>query len=170
MGTNYEELKKYTMGNVRGLTKKLGKTFYGQGPQRPRLAEALVETGLGFGGSADTVDGELFLFHTEKKITVEQTAIGKSWLKEYFFKKDGSPRSGKRTEGVSQSVLLIAKSVSRFEFIGVLGLRNVMGDLCHFLPIYRTYDRKGNYFDYAPGHWAAPIILDEMFTNDNGGE
>lgn len=32
------------------------------------------------------------------------------------------------------------------------------GTLNDVLPIYRTFNRKGEYFDYAPIHWGEPVI------------
>jgi len=28
------------------------------------------------------------------------------------------------------------------------------------LPVYRTYNRRGQYFDYAPVHWGQPVIME----------
>lgn len=101
-------------------------------------------------------------FGKPAKISKEQTELGKQWLRNHFFKLDGSPRKGKATEDVSDRVLAIAKSVSKFEFVGVLEGRNAYGDVCQVLPIYRTYDRKGNYFDYSPIHWGQPVIMESL--------
>jgi len=121
------------------------------------------EQGLTYSHNEYDVNGDVFLFKEARKITSEQTKFGKAWLKNHFFKLNGEIRSGKNTENVGDRVLHIAKSVSRFEFVGTIGLMNSCGEYyVQFLPIYRTYNKKGEYFDYAPIHWGQPIIMESL--------
>lgn len=162
--TDYRNLKKFEKSQVNGLTKHLSGLRFGgceeRGKGNNRMIDRAKELGLEIDYNNSHLPGEKFTFETARKITAEQTAFGKTWLKEYFFKKDGTPRSGKRTEYVGTRVLDIAKSVSRFEFIGVLGIANQGWEIHSFIPVYRAYDKKGNYFDYAPIHWGEPVIME----------
>jgi hypothetical protein len=158
--TDYKNLKVFEKSQVNGLTKHLSalrfKTAWDDRTNDVMIKRA-NELGLELDYYRDS-EAEKFVFKVPRKITAEQTKFGKAWLKEYFFKKDGTPRSGKRTEYVGDRVLRIAKNASRFEFVGVYGLTNSFGSIVQFVPIYRTYNRKGEYFDYAPIHWGSPII------------
>lgn len=159
----YEKMKTFPRGAIMGITKHLsGLRFssdYGDDLTTKQINRA-KELGLELDYNDSNTSGEKFTFIKPRKITSDQTKFGKAWLKQFFFKLDGSPRKGKNTEYISDETLRIAKSVSRFEFIGVLALRNGMSELYQFLPIYRTYDKKGNYFDYSPVHWGQPIIME----------
>jgi len=159
--TDYKNLKVYKKSQVNGLTKHLsGLRFSTPYSERRELADKIISrcTELGMDLDYCVSHGERFTFKTPRKITKEQSDFGKQWLKDYFFKKDGKPRNGKRTEYVSDRVLSIAKSVSRFEFVGVIGLFNGIGEMCQFVPVYRAFNRKGEHFDYAPIHWGQPLI------------
>jgi hypothetical protein len=155
----YQNLTTYPKGAILGLTKKLSATFYGQGNQLEKMEPVLDLAGLDYDSEHYDSNGTVFLFTEPKKIEKSQTELGKNWLRDYFFKKDGQPRSGKRTENLDPLVLGIAKKVSKFRFIGVLALKNTFGEYVQFLPIYRTYNRSGQYFDYAPIHWGQPVIV-----------
>lgn len=163
--TDYKNLKTFQKSQVNGLTKHLSSLRFNQpySPER-RNNDVIIDRAKEIGLEVDYNDsnqmGEKFTFTSPRKITGEQTKFGKAWLKNYFFKLDGKTRSGKRTEHVSEATLKIAKSVSRFEFIGVLGIANQSWEIHSFLPIYRAYDRKGNYFDYSPVHWGEPVIME----------
>lgn len=161
----YDKMKVFPKSAIGGLTKKLNSFRFGRNNTvgddgNSDLRFFYRNVGLRFVDQEYNCNGEIFHFDTARKITAEQTKFGKQWLKDYYFKSNGQPRSGKRTENVGSRVLGIAKSVSRFEFVGVLGLKNSFGDLIQFVPIYRTYNRKGEYFDYAPIHWGQPVIME----------
>jgi hypothetical protein len=104
--------------------------------------------------------GDVMHFKKPMRITAEQTLTGKAWLKNFFFKKNGDKRNSKNTEYVGDRVLAISKNVSRFEFIGIVVCKNPHGGVNNVLPIYRTYNRKGEYFDYSPIHWSQPVIME----------
>lgn len=159
--TDYKNLKVFKKSQVNGLTKHLSGIRYSVPYEtRGNLTDLIIKrcTELGMEIDYCYADGERFTFTKPRKITKEQSDFGKQWLKDFFFKKNGQPRSGQRTQYVSDRVLRIAKSATRFEFIGVIGLFNSMGEMCQFVPLYRTFNRKGEYFDYAPIHWGQPII------------
>lgn len=160
---DYKNLKKFEKSQVNGLTKHLAGLRWSKEPGN-RTNDVMIDRAKELGLEVDYNDshmsGEKFTFTTPRKITAEQTTFGKAWLKNYFFKLNGQPRGGKRTEYVSESTLNIARSVVRFEFIGVLGVANSYWEIHSFLPIYRAFDRKGNYFDYSPVHWGEPVIME----------
>jgi hypothetical protein len=161
MRTDYLNLKKFEKSQINGLTKSLSSLRFGHGSNRDawdrmfaRGREYAMEIGYSHG------HGERMDFKVPRKITEEQTKFGKAWLKDYFFKRDGSPRSGKRMECVGTRTLNIAKSVARFEFVGVQILASTGWYPCQVIPIYRAFNRKGEYFDYAPIHWGEPLIME----------
>lgn len=161
MAYDYANLKTFQKSQVNGLTKHLSNLRFGPDSNRDKWTAIFnrgAELGLEIGYSE--AHGERLDFRSPRKITRDQSDFGKAWLREYFFKKDGSPRSGKRTDSVGTRVLNIAKSVSRFEFIGVQILASSGWYPCQIVPIYRAYNRKGEYFDYAPIHWGEPIIME----------
>jgi hypothetical protein len=163
----YAEMKTFPKGAIGGLTKKLASFRFTSNNttndnQYDKTLIFAREIGLSYSHNESACNGDVFLFATPKKITAEQSNFGKAWLKDYFFKKNGETRSGKRTEYVGTRVLEISKSVSKFEFVGVIGLMNSYGDYIQFIPLYRTYNRKGQYFDYAPIHWGQPVIIEGL--------
>ena len=160
---DYANLKTFQKSQVNGLTKHLANLRFDAGTYETsklwdQIFNRAKELGLEIGYSE--AHGERLDFLKPRKITAEQTAFGKAWLKNYFFKMNGQPRSGKRTEYVSDKTLQIAKSVSRFEFVGVQVLASSAWYPCQVVPIYRAFNRKGEYFDYAPIHWGEPIIME----------
>lgn len=160
---DYKNLRQFKKSEINGLTKHLMSLRFGAGLDSRGSWDAIIkraeELGLTLGYS--TAYGERLDFARPRKITREQTELGRVWLRNYLFKASGAPRGGKVTEGISDSVLKVAKSVSRFEFVGVQLLASSGWYPCGAVPIYRAYDRKGNYFDYSPIHWGAPIIHGE---------
>lgn len=171
--TDYKSLKVFRKSQINGLTKHLGglrfldiqdySNAFEKGIKvdvNERMISRAKELGLDIDYNDSNLPGEKFTFTNPRKITKEQTQYGKAWLKNHFFKANGDKRSGKNTEFVSDEVLRIAKNVSRFEFVGVLGVANSYWVINQFLPIYRTYDAKGNYFDYSPVHWGQPVIME----------
>jgi hypothetical protein len=163
-GYDYANLKVFTKSQVNGLTKHLsGLRFkvadtYNTHDVWTAIFNRAKELGLEIDYSY--AHGERLTFTSPRKITAEQSKFGKAWLKDFFFNLKGQPRKGKRTEYVSDRVLNIAKSVSRFEFVGVQILAAQGWYPCQAVPIYRAYNRKGQYFDYAPVHWGQPIIME----------
>lgn len=159
MAYDYANLKQFTKGQIGGLTKRLNGHRFNSGSNQDTWTAIFkdAET-IGLEVGYCEAHGERLDFKTPRKITKEQTEFGKTWLKNYFFKKDGKPRSGKRTEYVDSDVLNIAKRVVRFEFVGVNVLASQGWYPCQVVPIYRAYDPKGNYFDYSPIHWGEPIF------------
>lgn len=163
MSYDYANIKVFTKSQIRGLTKHLsGLRFKIDYERNSELWDAIFKRGkeLGLEIGYSQAHGERLDFVKPRKITKEQTVFGKAWLKEYFFKLNGEPRSGKRTEYVGDRVLSIAKSVSRFEFVGVQVLASSGWYPGQVVPIYRAYNRKGEYFDYAPIHWGEPLVME----------
>lgn len=161
MAYDYKNIKKYTKSQIGGLTKRLmGTRFKINNYDRGDMWDALFKDAKGLGLEIvynDIGHGERLDFAKPRKITKEQTEFGKAWLKDFFFKKDGAPRSGKRTQYINQFELNIAKSVTRFEFVGVAVQASDGWCPCQVLPIYRAYNRKGQSFDYAPVYWGQPL-------------
>lgn len=160
--TDYKNLKMFRKSQVNGLTKHFTSLRFGCDFDRTKTWERIFRRAkeLGMDVGYSHASGERLDFATPRKITKEQTEFGKAWLKSYFFKRNGEPRSGKRTEYVENRVLQIAKSVSRFEFVGVQILASQDFYPNAAVPIYRAYNRKGDYFDYAPIHWGEPLIME----------
>ena len=159
---DYKNLKVFTKSQINGLTKHLSNLRFGSNDNHEswnKIFNRAKELGLEVGYSE--VHGERLNFTTPRKITKEQTQFGKAWLKNYFFKLDGKVRSGKRTECVSQNLLNIAKSVTRFEFVGVQVVASQGWYPCGVTPIYRAFDKHGNYFDYSPVHWGEPMLMEQ---------
>lgn len=159
--TDYKNLIKFEKSQINGLTKHLSNLRFGMGSKQDAW-KAIFKRGeeLGLEIGYSEAYGERLDFKTPRKITKEQSDFGKSWLKNYFFKLDGKARSGKATKYVGDRVLKIAKSVSRFEFVGVQVLASQGWYPCQVVPIYRAFNRKGEYFDYSPVHWGQPIIME----------
>lgn len=163
MSINFSKLKTYKKSEINALTKKLNSFRFGPSTENHAQWTRLFEfsESIGLEVSYSQVYGETLIFKTPKKITKEQSDFGKAWLKNFFFTSKGQPRRGKRTEGVSDHVLTVAKSVSRFEFIGVHVIASSYGfSINQAVPIYRAYNRKGECFDYSPIHWGQPIITE----------
>lgn len=165
----YAAIKRFEKSQINGLTKHLASLRWGGSNNFDRLDRTEMwerifnrgkELGLEIGYSE--AYGERLDFTVPRKITREQTTFGKAWLKNYFFKTNGEPRKGKRTEYVSERVLGIAKSVSRFEFVGVQISASQGFYPQGATPIYRAFNRKGEYFDYSPVHWGEPLIMESM--------
>lgn len=159
---DYKNLKTYKKSQIGGLTKHLAGFRFSNDSNTnswTRIFNRAEELGLEVGYSE--AYGERLDFKVPRKITREQTEFGKAWLKNYFFKKNGEPRQTKHTTSVgSHRVLSIAKSVSRFEFVGVQVLASQGWYPVQVVPIYRAYNRKGEYFDYAPIHWGQPLVME----------
>lgn len=170
MAYDYLNLQRFTKSQINGLTKALISQRFGT-YESSKAWDAIFAKAEQLGleiGYCGNYYGERLDFKTPRKITREQTDFGRKWLKDYFFKKNGTPRSGKRTEYIGQGVLDIAKSVSRFEFVGVAILASQGWYPNQAVPIYRAYSRDGSYFDYSPIHWGTPIV-DDVVRNFKKG-
>lgn len=94
----------------------------------------------------------------EFKITKEQTKFGLDYLKDTVFTSKGTTRNAKRNFLKEEpNAVNILKNFAKFRFIGLASVsqplywQNKVGE--YTLPIYRTYDKNGNYFDYTAGMW-----------------
>lgn len=156
------KLGKFTKSEIGALTKLIqSKRFLsGKNPKKYEAIDNLIDANFEYIKELYDINADLYHFFKPAKITTEQTELGRNWLRNYFFKLDGSKRRGKATENISDNVLNISKSVTRFEFIGLVFCRNTFQDICSVLPVYRTYNKQGEYFDYAPIHWSGPIIME----------
>lgn len=165
---HYATMRVFPKSAINGLTKQLSSlrfvTFKDESGQVITGNKVMInrakELGLDVDYNDTDIPGERFTFTKPRKITREQTAFGKAWLKNHFFNLKGIPRRGKNTDGVSDDVLAIARQVTRFEFVGVLGVANQSWEIQSFLPIYRAFNSKGEHFDYAPIHWGQPVIME----------
>lgn len=154
---------RFTFSDIRGFLRLLNCRF--ETEVRKTQVKSLMDVSMDnvhFEYVSGGTQVELYHFKKPMKIERYQTTLGKAWLKQHFFKTNGQPRSGRNTENVSERVLNISKSVSRFEFIGVGLVQNQFGDTNQVIPIYRTYNRKGEYFDYCPIHWCQPLIFEGL--------
>jgi hypothetical protein len=169
MAYDYKNIKVFKKSQVGGLTKHVAGLRWKEEFRQPnsynsdmdKVINHLKTLGLEIDYNNSHLSGEKFTFTKARKITKEQSDFGKAWLKDFFFNLKGQPRKGQRTEYVSDRVLAIAKNVSRFEFVGVLMVMdNSHRSIMQVLPVYRTYNRRGQYFDYAPVHWGQPVIME----------
>lgn len=161
----YHSMKVFPKSAINGLTKKLSSFRFNDNNTNHDNAydKTLMwarEQGLNWSHNDYEIDGDIFLFEKARKITKEQTQFGKTWLKNHFYTPKGMIR---QTKGICKSIRVrsIVLGITRFEFVGVIGLRNSFGDYVQFVPIYRTY-KGGAYFDYAPIHWGQPIIMEGL--------
>lgn len=155
----YHKMKTFPKAAINGLTKLFSSARFSDSYcNRDRVIQTKDAMGLKQVDYLYESRAQVLHFAKARKITKEQTQFGKAWLKSWFYKLDGSIRNGKRTENVPQVVLQNANKISRFEFIGVLGLENSMGEVVQYIPIYRAFRRDGWYFDYAPIFWGSPVI------------
>ena len=159
---DYKNIKKFEKSQINGLTKKIsGLRFNVNSYNTSDMWDSIFKEAENMGlevGYAGNYYGERLDFKNPRKITKEQTSFGKAWLKDFYFKKNGQPRSGKRLEHLDTDVLKIAKKVSRFEFVGIGVLASQGWFPVNAVPIYRAFDSEGNSFDYSPIHWNNPII------------
>lgn len=151
---------KFTKNEIGALTKLIQSMRFSKNEKRKELIQDLIDNNLEHIRELYDFNSDVYHFAKPCKITVEQTELGKNWLKNYFFNNSGNPRRGKATENISESVLNISKSVSRFEFVGLMFFKNTYQDVNAVSPIYRTYNKQGDYFDYAPLHWSKPVIME----------
>jgi hypothetical protein len=153
---------KFEKSEINALTKLIQSSRFAEQIRKNEILAFLdlVSDEVGFEYLHGGFQGAVRHFKKPMKITKQQTELGKQWLRNYFFKLNGKKRTGKATEFVGDRVLQISKKVKRFEFVGILIGRNQWRDISGVLPIYRTYDSSGNYFDYAPIHWGQPIIME----------
>ncbi len=156
---------KYTKSDINSLTKLVGGARFATVERKAKI-QALLNLAFNYVHdeyiSSNFQCDFMFFKRGGLKITSDQTELGKEWLKNHFYKKNNTPRSGKNTEHVSDRVLKISKSVSRFEFVGICLVKNPYGDCNQVLPVYRTFNRKGEYFDYSPIHWGQPVIVEGL--------
>lgn len=102
------------------------------------------------------------------KITEDQSNKGIEWLKKTQLKKNGELRN-------SQSVFInegdkkILENFSHFKFIGLefSDFNYYSNSYRNIAPIYRTFDKSGNYFDYAPIAFGSCGILDRGYKQIN---
>lgn len=86
----------------------------------------------------------------ERPIAKELSTFGVQWLRKKAFKLNGEPRQGK-TQPFGDRELKIIKGFSKYRWVGFHNTQEDYGNFngCKSLtPIWRCYDRKGNYFDY----------------------
>lgn len=161
MSYQYESMKVFPKGAINGLTKKLNSMRFGRSaPNAREIYDAMELTQRGSVERDMDYSSYIMHFAHTRRIERAQTTFGKAWLKQWFYKLNGSKRTGKRVEGVSDRVLRLANKITRFEFIGVLEHTNWYGEPQQYTPIYRAYTSTGEYFDYSPIMWSNPIIME----------
>jgi len=99
------------------------------------------------------------MYYSDSKsylITKEQTKQGIDYLKRFCFKVNGSLRKGVE-DSFNEYCIDIIKNFSKFRFVGFYEINHQYHN--EYMPAWRTYDKKGNYFDYICAHWGKPEIL-----------
>lgn len=153
---------KFTKSEIGALTKLIQSMRFSKNASQKEKIQELIDNNLEYVKELYDINADVYHFAKPAKITPEQTELGKQWLRNYFFKLDGTIRKGQATENISESVLNISKKVMCFEFIGLVFCRNTFQEVCQVLPVYRTYNKQGEYFDYAPMHWSKPVIMEGL--------
>lgn len=91
------------------------------------------------------------------EITEEQSNFGIEWLNALCFTKSGKYSRAQKVQDFNGPDFDIVRNFLKFEFMGFY--ENVNGYYSHYVPIYRTIDKDGNYFDYTVAHWGTPEIV-----------
>lgn len=100
----------------------------------------------------------------ERPITREHSDKGIAWLRKLCFKLNGDPR---KNPPLGTRELDIVRRFKRFTWVGVYNTQEHFENWngCKsYVPVWRTYDKAGNYFDYAvigggPGGSVEVIVL-----------
>jgi hypothetical protein len=92
----------------------------------------------------------------EHSITKEQSAMGISYLRSRYFKKNGEPRKSSPFNEIEQNII---RSFKKFTFVGYYEHQAQSGWYVGYTPVYRVYSKSGSYFDYSPIHWGTPLIV-----------
>jgi len=95
----------------------------------------------------------------EYLITKEQTKQGIDWLKNFCFKKNGTLRKNVNNY-FSDFEIDVIRNFSKFRFVGfhVDRSREHFGILT-YIPVWRTYSKDGDYFDYYCEDRGTPVVL-----------
>jgi len=95
---------------------------------------------------------ELFESIPERKITKEQSDFGIEWLTNQVFKKNGEPRKNCKLDSEQQAIV---KNFKCFIWSNIFNSQSHYGNYGYnspyksYVPVYRVYDKKGNYFEYT---------------------
>lgn len=152
--TKFNRFEKWTKGEINGLRKAVGPCS--------KLPRACIEE----------LQDKAYCHSSEFKITKEQSLFGIEYLKKTVFTKKGIPRNAKRNFLRSEpNAIKIIKNFAKFRFIGLQSVPNnyYWGNRAgeYTLPIYRTYDRDGNYFDYTAGMWGNCELINLNYQEGN---
>lgn len=98
-------------------------------------------------------------------LTQEQTDFGIEWLHNFLFTGSGKLRQGKCVGDFDNHEALVIRNFSGFQLVGLKEHYNGIGTVVMYSPIYRTYDKLGNWFDYAPVMWGVPELIDYNYSN-----
>lgn len=117
----------WLLSEINGLRKRLGYCSNWSQTAKEELREELQRNDYSF------------------KISKEQSQFGIEWLRRTQFKLNGELRAG---AFIGEREAKIIKSFKRFEFIG-LRFIYVSPYQTETAPIYRTFAKNGDYFDYS---------------------
>lgn len=160
--------KRFEKSEINALTKLIQSSRFGDDERKLDVHAMLDSKVLRYATTVDLYrhgdhfEANVHLFPQPCKISKDQTLQGKTYLKNRYQKKNGEPRLCVDRE-LSQRAYRIAVRASRFEFVGIMVVYSDRGfgrSICNVLPIYRTFNGGGEYFDYAPIHWDAPVIME----------
>jgi len=108
--------------------------------------------------------------HAPFELTWVQQEKGLEWLKNRIFTKSGNIRNTQETNEISnrtnalEQIAEMIKNFDRFEFADLVPQNRFTGGFNpFFLPVYRLYDKRGNFFDYTVSVGQIEII-DLVFT------
>lgn len=99
----------------------------------------------------------------ERPITAEQSKFGLEWLRKTCFKLNGETRL--RCPLGNREVAIL-RNFKCFKWVGIYNTQEHYGNYgCKsYVPVWRTYDKRGHYFDYVviaggPGGGVELVIL-----------
>jgi len=108
------------------------------------------------------------------ELTWMQQEKGLEWLKNRIFTKSGNIRNTQETNEISnrtnalEQIAEMVKNFDRFEFVDFVPQNRFTRGLNPFLlPVYRLYDKQGNFFDYTVSVGQIEII-DLVYNTKEG--
>lgn len=166
--------RRFEKSEINELKKLISGSRFGTEERKIDINTLLGSKTLSYKGTMDLYrhgrhyEAEVHLFPRPCKITAEQTKLGKEWLLNRYFKKNGGLRKCAE-EDLNNRQVEVIKSLTRFEFVGMLVVYTDNGGtkiMVDSLPIYKTFGRVGGNFAYSPIHWEAPVIFYVEASNE----
>ena len=104
---------------------------------------------------------DMIMKREELNIASDHSDQGIAYLKSLAFKKDGSIRNTKNYPFTHKQVEIL-REFKKFTFQGYMWASEITRDHQVYdeaLVVFRVHSKSGEYFDYIPVHWSAPIVI-----------